>query len=222
MANIDLHGEGVDFSYILLDNYHSLGLTETDLAVIFMIDHLLRQGNDLITSDLLCLKMGLKAHEIDQILSSLVKSGYVAYETGAKGNMCTSLSPLREKLYKAFERTLAKDRQNKLSEERATALSRLYTYFEKRLNRVLSPVETDLMGRWLDSGYTEEDIHNALEDALMQKKRSLKSVDKILRSGRIRSDIAKEGYSGVDSIWDKDIERTIEIAKAKWVDDEDD
>ena len=219
MANIDLHGAGVDFSYILLDNYRSFGLKEEELAVLFMIDHLLRQGNSLITSDLLSLKMSLKTHEIDRILSELVRNEYLSYETGP-GGMKTSLQPLKAKLYKAFERSLAKDRQNLLSEQRASALSRLYTYFEKRLNRVLSPLENDLIGNWLDAGYTEEDIHNALEDALLQKKRSLKSVDKILRSGRIRSDVAKEGYSGVTDQWDQDIERTIEIAKAKWIDDE--
>ena len=220
MAHIDLHGEGVDFSYILLDNYRGFGISENELAVIFMIDHLLRQGNQLVTSDILSLKMNLKTHELDQILTALVRNEYLAYETTDKG-MCTSLAPLKEKLYKAFERSLAKDRQNLVSEQRATALSRLITHFEKRLNHTLSPLENDLIGNWLDAGFTEEDIRNSLEDALLQRKRSLKSVDKILRSGRIRSDIEKEGYSGVTSDWDKDIERTIEIAKAKWIDDED-
>lgn len=220
MANIDLHGEGVDFSYILLDNYRNFGMNETELSVVFMIDHLLRQGNDLITSDLLCLKMTLPSHEIDKILSSLVKEGYLAYETTPKG-MTTSLSPLRAKLYKAFERSLAKDRQNLLSEQRAGALSRLYTQFEKRLNRVLSPIENQQIGQWLDASYNEEDILNALEEALLQKKRSFKSIDKIIRSGRVREDIAREGMSAVSDNWDADIERTIEIAKAKWVDDED-
>ena len=219
MSNIDLHGEGVDLRYILLDEYHAFGLNENELAVILMVDHLLRKGDRLITSDLLSLKMSLKTHEIDKILSDLVRDGYVAYDTGEEG-MRTSLSPLREKLYKAFERTMAKDRQNLLSEQRASALSRLYTHFEKRLNRVLSPLESDLLGNWLDSGYTENEIRDALEDALSQRKRSLKSVDKILRSGRIRTDIAKEGYSGVTDTWNEDIERTIEIAKAKWIDDE--
>ncbi len=220
MAHIDLHGAGVDFSYILLDNYKQFGISETELSVIFMIDHLLRQGNEMVTADLLSLKMNLKTHEVDKVLSSLVRNEYLAYETTAEG-MRTSLSPLKEKLYKAFERSLAKDRQNLHSEQRASALKNLYAYFEKRLNRILSPLENDTMGKWLDSGYTEEEIRGALEDALSQRKRSFKSIEKILHSGRIRSDIAKEGYTGVAENWDQDIEKTIEIAKAKWIDDED-
>ena len=219
MANIDLHGEGVDFSYILLDNYKQFGISETELSVIFMIDHLLRQGNGLITPDLLSLKMNLKTHELDRILSSLYNNGYLSFET-AQGGMQTSLLPLKEKLYKAVERTLAKDRANLHSEQRASALKRLNDHFEKRLNRILSPLENDTLGKWLDSGYSEEEIRDCLEEALNQRKKSFKSIEKILHSGRIRSDIAKEGYSGLSDNWDQDIERTIEIAKAKWVDED--
>ena len=42
--------------YVLLENYKKLGITETELAVIFMIQHLLKQGNTLITQELLALK----------------------------------------------------------------------------------------------------------------------------------------------------------------------
>ena len=220
MANIDLHGAGVDFFYILLDNYKEFGLTEQELSVIFMVDHYLRQGNELVTADLLSLKMNFKTHEIDRILSELVRKELISYEPGDNG-MRTSLSPLKEKLYKAFERTIARDRSNLLSEQRASALARLYEYFEKRLNRVLSPLENDQIGNWLDAGFSEEDIRHALEESLGQEKRSIKSVDKVLRSGRIRSDIAQEGYSGVTDSWSDDIAQTIEIAKAKWIEDED-
>ena len=221
MANIDLHGSGIDFVYVLLDHYHQFGLDEKDLAVVLMTDHLLRKGEHLITSDLLSLKMGLPTSDIDKILSKLVKDGYLSYETGEEG-MVTSLSPMKEKLYQAFERTLSKDRQSLHSEQRATALARLYDYFEKRLNRVLSPVENELIGNWLDAGYGEEEIRHALEDALASRKRSLKAVDRILRAGRAREDIAKEGYTGISPEWSQDIEHTIEIAKTRWIDEDGD
>ena len=221
MANIDLHGAGIDFVYVLLDHYHQFGLDEKDLAVVLMCDHLLRKGEHLITADLLSLKMGLHTAEIDKILAKLTKEGYLAFDMGEEG-MATSLSPLKEKLYQAFERTLAKDRQGLRSEQRATALARLYDYFEKRLNRVLSPIENELIGTWLDAGYGEEEIRHALEEGLSSRKKSLKSIDRILRAGRAREDIAKEGYTGISPEWSQDIEKTIEIAKTRWIDEDDD
>ena len=115
---------------------------------------------------------------------------------------------------------MEKDRANLVSAEREEVLHRLFQYFEKRLNRTLSPLENDSISNWLDDAYNEEDIKNALEDALAKNKKSFKSIDKQLRIGRTKSDIDKEGYSGIGENWNQDIERTIEIAKTKWVDDE--
>jgi hypothetical protein len=52
--------QAVDFRYILLDDYKKLGISEEELSVIMMVDHLLRRGNDLVTADLLSLKMNYK------------------------------------------------------------------------------------------------------------------------------------------------------------------
>jgi DNA replication protein len=214
--------QAVDFRFILLDDYKKLGISENELAVIMMVDHLLRRGNDLVTADLLSLKMNYKTAEIDGILVSLVKKDLLAYETSPEhAGMRTSLEPLKKKLYKQFDLDLAKDRANLLSAERAEMLNRLYAQFEKRLNRTLSPIELDTISSWLDDGYDETAIKNALEDALAAGKRTLKAIDKILRSARARSDIAKEGYTTVNDRWNQDIEKTIEIAKTKWVDDDD-
>ncbi|OPZ36646.1 MAG: DNA replication protein DnaD [Tenericutes bacterium ADurb.BinA155] len=214
--------QAVDFRYILLDDYKKLGISEEELSVIMMVDHLLRRGNDLVTADLLSLKMNYKTAAIDAILVSLVKKGLLEYEVSPdKPGMRTSLEPLKKKLYKQFELDLAKDRANLLSAERAETLNRLYAYFEKRMNRTLSPIELDTISSWLDDNYGETAIKDALEDALSAGKRTMKSIDKILRSGRAREDVAKEGYTAVNDKWSKDIEKTIEIAKTKWVDDDD-
>ena len=79
-----------------------------------------------------------------------------------------------------------------------------------------------MIGTWLDDAYSEEEIRYALEDTIAKGKRTFKAVDKTLRTGRAREDIASEGYTGINENWDKNIDRTIEIAKARWIDDGDD
>ena len=209
----------IDFRLLLLDSYKTMGLSEEELATILMVDHLSKQGNNFITADLLALKMTMKSKKIDACLASLLSKDLISYET-YKGSMRTSLEPLRKKLYKQFQAKMEKDRANLVSAEREEVLHRLFQYFEKRLNRTLSPLENDSISNWLDDAYSEEDIKNALEDALAKNKKSFKSIDKQLRIGRTKSDIDKEGYSGIGENWNQDIERTIEIAKTKWVDDE--
>ena len=51
--------EAIDFRFLLLENYKKLRISENELAIIFMIDHLVSQGNPFITADLLSLKMSL-------------------------------------------------------------------------------------------------------------------------------------------------------------------
>lgn len=211
--------DAVDFRYLLLENYKRLGINEKQVAVLLMTDHLLRGGNSLITGDLLSLKMNYKPSECDSILAELFKCGYLSYDD-ADGKMKTSLEPLKKKLFAQFQNDVAISKASLNSADRSETLSHLYAYFEKRLNRTLSPLENDMISTWLDDAYTESQIKDALENSLAKGKKTIKSVDRELRTGRKREDIEKEGYSGVSDYWDADIERTIELAKQKWKEDE--
>ena len=91
--------EAIDFRYLLLENYRKLKLTEKELATIFMIDHLISQGNPFVTADLLTLKMTLDVKEIDQILAKLITKGMFEYKNVGKNTVAT-LEPLKQKLYR--------------------------------------------------------------------------------------------------------------------------
>lgn len=217
---VDASLAAVDFRYILLENYKKMGMSEEELAVLLMVDHLTRQGNDLVTADMLSLKMNYPSKQCDSDLAKLLKEGYLSYET-VEGKLRTSLEPLKKKLYAQFQADLARSRADLASAERSAELSRIYGYYEKRLERTLSPLENDLINTWLDDAFSEQEIEDALENALAANKRSLKAVDKELRIRRKSDDIAKEGYTGVSDSWSKDIEKTIELAKKKWNEDAD-
>ena len=103
--------EAIDFRYLLIENYKKLKLTENELVTIFVIDHLIGQGNTLITADLLALKMSLSSSDIDKILASLFKKKMIDYVT-VKNNTVTTLDPLKEKLYSEFQISL-KQRESK-------------------------------------------------------------------------------------------------------------
>ncbi len=208
--------EALDFRYLLLEYYKKLKISESELAVILMIDHLLNQKNNLITPDMLSLKMNLSSKELDKILVSLIERNFLVYEVGKK--IKVSLKPLQKKLYNTFQVALAKEQENVSNERKAAALNNIYEVFEKELKRTLSPLEFALIGEWVNDGFSDEVIIAAFNEAISKGKKSLKSVDKILVQWKVRDDIEKEGISNVKEVWDDDIEKTIEIAKAKWID----
>ena len=209
--------EALDFRYLLLEYYRKLRLNENELATILMIDHLLGQKNTLVTPDLLSLKMSLSSKELDKIFVSLIERGFLVFDTGKK--IKVSLKPLKKKLYEAFEESLAKEHETKVSEEKSKVLQNIYQVFEKELSRPLSPLEISLIGEWVDKGYSDEKIIDAFRVALSKGKKTLKSVDKILMQWQARDDIAKSGNTTIKDDWDQDIEKTMEIIKTKWLDD---
>lgn len=215
MSN-SLPNESVDFRYLLLEYYKKLGLTENEVLVLLMVNHLLNQKNDWITADMLSMKTNLKTKELDRILSDLVKRGFLEYVLESAR---VSLEPISKTLWQLFALDVAKNNQNRLSAERAELLSEIYSYYEKRLGRTLSPFDKDQINQWLDDGYRVEQIRHALDDALAEGRKTMKSVGKRLRLARAGEDIDREGYTLVGDNWDQDIAKTMEIVKTKWVDD---
>lgn len=211
--------EAVDFRFLLLENYKKLKISENELAVIFMIDHLVSQGNPFITADLLSLKMSLDVKEIDTIIADLLTRGFMEYAT-LNGRTVTSLSPLKEKLFSNFAISVSKEAENKKAKEEM--LSNIYQSFEAELGRTLQPMEISTIREWVDLGYSDEIIINALKEALAQGKKSIKSVDKVLLSWAKREELEAEGKTTIKNNWNEDLEETIRIAKTPWLDDDDD
>jgi len=174
----------------------------------------------LVTADLLALKMTLPLEEIDGILVVLVNKNMLEYNN--EGNsMKTTLDPLRKLLYRDFQINVIKRSEENARADFADQVSHVYATFEKEWARTLSPLEFERIRNWISYGYTDQMIIDALQEALASNKKSIRSIDKILLKRTVRSDREKEGYSAASEEWEKDIEKTIEIAQTKWLDDDD-
>lgn len=210
--------EAIDFRFVLIDKYKKLKLSEEELAMIFVIDFLIDQGNPFITPDLLSLKMTLDIASIDRILTGLLQKGFIEYVSKGKKTI-TSLEPLKKALFREFQLTMSMDElgQKKNKEE---SLKNIYARFEELLNRTLYPAEFSRIEEWLNSGYSEDMIIEALKEAIAKGKKSLRSVDKILLQWSIRDDLEEEGHTTITKDWTKNLAETIRIAKTPWMGDD--
>ena len=212
--------EAIDFRFLLLENYKKLKISENQLAIIMMIDHLIEHGNPFITADLLSLKMSLDIKEIDRLLADLLTRVLMEYAT-VNGKTVTSLKPLNEKLYREFQISVSKENEAKNSETISNQLNNVFEQFQNELGRSLSPIEVSTIREWVSMGYTDEIIIDALKEAINQGKKSIKSVDKILLTWAKREDLEAEGKTSIDDDWTKNLEETIRIAKTPWLDEDD-
>lgn len=209
----------VSFRYALLNSYKKMNIQENEVLVLLMIDLLLEQGNSFITNDILSLKMNYSVSEIDKIVAGLMKRGYVSLET-KNGKIKTSIDVLKEKAYEQFKKSMDEESSGLLSENKEKDLQDLLTYFQDKFQRTISPLEREMIGNWINAGYKKEEIQNALLDSFREEKKTIKNIDRVLRSKRMTSDFEKEGYSASSSTWDKDIEETMNIAKSMWGSDD--
>ena len=213
--------EAIDFRFLLLENYKKMKINENELAVIFMIDHLVGQGNPFINTDMLSLKMTLEVSEIDKVMASLLTRGFIEYVSQGQKTVIT-LDPLKQKLYREFQMTSSFEEASKNDKKVNDMINNVYGEFEKLLARPLSQVEFSRIREWIAFGYTDETIINALKEAISKGKKTLRSVDKILLSWSERDDIEKEGHTTLNDNCDKNLEEIIRIAKTPWLNDDDD
>ena len=73
----------------------------------------------------------------------------------------------------------------------------IFTLFESELGRTISPMEVEIIKEWLQDGFSEELIKEALKEAIYNDARSLKYIDRILFNWRVKgiktkSDIIKD------------------------------
>lgn len=209
----------LDFKYLLLDNYKKYKINENTLATIFVIDHLISQGNSFITAELLSLRMSLDVKEIDKILAGLITKGYLEYKVSG-ANTVVSLNPLKEKLYKDFENDASTENASENNEEITKNVKTAIKEIEKAFSRNLSPLEISQVKEWIMTGYHVETIVDACKDALAKNKKTIRAIDKILTTWQSRNDIETDGITTISRDWRKSLEETIKIARTPWLDDD--
>ena len=217
----ELSIEQIDYRYLLVDNYKSLGLNEYDLAVILLVDNILKKENVLITPELLALKMNLSVKEIDTLLTSLSSRGFIEY-VPLNNTLVTSLKPLYDKIIALFKEDILRIHEDNSNREMKEELSNVYLLVQKELERSLSPIEFEKVRDWISQGIKENIILECIHECQNKhKKVTINQIDKAILKYLSSRDIEKEGYSSVNERWKKDLEDTSKIANVKWTSEDD-
>ncbi len=171
--------KAVNFSYLLLDFYKEMNINENELAIILMINHLLEQGNDFVTPEVLTLKMSLSSKDIDKCLTSLYKKKYIEFETSGDEPK-TTLEPIKKILYKKFEKSLFTEEEYRESEELSKLREKTFDLFEEYFKRELTPIELSHIDDWLKNGVDQDIIVNSLKDAANMNKLTISYIDSLI------------------------------------------
>lgn len=210
----------IDYRYLLVDTYKSLGLSENDLALLLVVDNILREGPTLITAELLALKMNIDVKELDKMLVSLMNRGFLEFTNDYSSSLVTSVRPLYNRLGNNFVKELITTTSLEDNKQKHDAVVNIFGTFEKEIGRSLSPVELEKVREWISTGIKESLIIDSLHECQSKyKKVTLRQIDKIIVKRMTSTDVQKEGYSAVNDKYRQELETAIDIANTKWTDD---
>ena len=104
--------------------------------------------------------------------------------------------------------------------------SNIFEIIEKEFGRTLSPIEFEIIKAWLDGGFSEELIKEAIKEATMNNVSNLRYIDKILfewgkagikssadveKNRKMRNDVKNKHDENID----------LDIIDYNWFDDDD-
>ncbi|APZ48853.1 hypothetical protein BW721_03710 [Jeotgalibaca sp. PTS2502] len=164
----------------LLQHYATIGLDETELIFIIQMQSYLDQSVFFPNMAEIANRMDRTEADIFSILHSLIQKNIISISTEKddQGKVVDSYSLLP--LYKKLQELLS--RKKGLFEEKQQSIN-LLEIFQKEFGRLLTPIEMQTIGEWLDRDhYSQDIILEALREAVLNQKYSLKYIDRILLS----------------------------------------
>ncbi len=193
----------VSVSQLFFHHYSKLHIAAQEAIVLLQIHSFAEQQNFFPTHYDLAERMGISAQDIGHTIQKLMQRGLIEIHqtTESDGVLYEkySLLPLWERVIQVGkEQALEQVEQREVDETGV-----LYQMFEQEFARPLSPMESEMIGMWLDEdGQSVEVIQAALREAVLAQKMSFKYIDRILHEWKRKNvksmhDVRREAFSYV-------------------------
>jgi DNA replication protein len=173
----------IDFTELVLNNYHKIGLDEIDAIIIIKLHYLLNKQITFIHPRKLSNMLTISPTTTAKRLNNLIERKYVTVSLVKNGNGKETES---FNLDNVIELIVKADFDEKIQEDSlvtSNIVTRLVQLFETEFRKPLSVLDIQTITKWLnDDQYTFDEIKNALFEASKMRKLTIKYVDKILLS----------------------------------------
>lgn len=180
------HGS-ISIPTMLITHYKRLNLSETDLALLL---HLIvfREKENVTFPTIVQMqaRMSTTPEAVIGSLERLTKQGIMTIEEFVDANTGIRSEQYHiQPLYEKLAQLMVADMENATTEVAATRessqTSDIFTSFEKEFGRPLTPMECEMISKWLDQEeYSDPLIRAALKEAVFAGKVHFRYIDRIL------------------------------------------
>jgi DNA replication protein len=173
----------IQFDKLIIDKYHRLGLDEVDAIILIRLNDLLKRGKRLLSVEEIAPSMKIKEEELGRRIVDLVTKGFITLELSSiDAKEIFSL----DETYRRLSYLLDADRKTVNDSQLNEKIKATVNLLEKEMKKLLSPLELEMVSRWYQEDYQDEEIQEAILKALKNKNRSVAYIDRALSSERKR------------------------------------
>ena len=176
---------------LLLNNYVKLNIKDRELIILI---YLINSTTTIYNPNQISKTLNISITEVLTAINSLEELGILQIEI-RKVSKISEEHIILDNLYKKLA-FLSIDEEEKSSD--------VYSVFEKEFGRTLSPMEYEIISKWLDNKIDESLIIEALKEAVFNNVSSLNYIDKILIDWKKK---------GIKSVKDAELERQKFVTK---------
>ncbi len=152
---------------LLLYNYKSLKLNELELVILI---YLINEKDLTFNPKKISEDLNMSLEDVMNVFEKLISNDIIKIDNKKINNVRTEIVNL-DSLYLKLSYLIMDEEEKE---------STIYDIFESKFGRTLSPMEYTIIGGWLETGYTEELILLALDEAVYNGVFKLNYIDKIL------------------------------------------
>ena len=165
---------------LLLKNYKRMGLGDEEMMLLLHLIQFRQEGIEMPTPRELAERMMIPEDMLAKLLGFWTRLGYVHIEERMVTALVESydLRPLYDKLNDLLTPKRPQVNSLEILEKKETSI---FAVFEQEFGRPLSPLEGEMIIKWLDEDrFQEEIIREALREAVLSAKYNFKYIDRIL------------------------------------------
>ena len=165
----------ISFKEALVKNFKKIDLNEIEAMVIILLYEQKKINNTLSIESLLE-QVTLSEYDLSSMIVNLVERGYI--ELVIEDNMEEHffLTPTIDKLGEVLEQNDKKTHSNDIE------LSKTVNFIESVFQKQMSLNDLKIIDRWLEEGFSFEEITNTVLECVRLKKTNVKYVDAVLIS----------------------------------------
>lgn len=154
---------------LLFNNYKKLNIADNEFIVLMYLINNKSSFNPKEISNIL----DVRVNEVLEIINSLTEKDLITLKLVTVNGLKEEMYDVSN-LYKKLSFLIVNDKKED------DIKSDIFSIFEKEFGRTLSPIEYELIRGWLDNGFEEDIIIEALKEAVFNGVTNLRYIDKIL------------------------------------------